>query len=58
MNDPDDERGMLRCIKSTEMAAALFEIVNNAHRHTESVDEYRERILAACSKVNLDELIN
>ena len=57
MDDPEDQRAMLRCVKSTEMAVALFSIYHNAHRHTETIEQYRDNIEQAIGALNLDELI-
>jgi hypothetical protein len=54
-----DEREILRLSKSLTMACALFEIVNNAHRHKETIEEYREAIQNILEErgINIDELL-
>lgn len=54
-----DEREILRLSKSLAMAIALFEIVNNAHRHKETLDDYKEAIHKILDEqgINIDDLI-
>lgn len=35
LNDHDDRRAHLRCVKSTDMAIVLFEILNNLRKKVE-----------------------
>jgi len=58
LNDPDDRQAHLRCVKSLEMAAALFEIVNNSHRFVRDVEHYQQKINEAIGDLNIDELIS
>ena len=58
LDDPEDRMAHLRCIKSSEMASALFEIVFNAHRYVVDVEQYQERINEALKDLNIDELIS
>jgi hypothetical protein len=57
LNDNDDEMAHRRCIESTKMAVALFDILNNAWRNVETVEDYQENINAYCEGINLDDLI-
>ena len=50
----DDAKEARRLDRSTDMAIALFEIVNNAHRHKETVEEYQNRINEIMEENNLD----
>lgn len=60
LNDPDDKMSHLRCIKSTDMALALFEIVYNLKRDTEDGEDIFDRIsdILAQNNVEIDELIS
>jgi len=58
MDDPDDAQAHRRCIDSTKMAIALFEIMNNSWRHVRDVEHYTERINEATEGININELIN
>lgn len=55
----DDPMEIKRMAKSLDMAIALFEIVNNAHRHKETLDDYKEEIHKILEEqgINIDELI-
>jgi hypothetical protein len=50
----DDEMEIRRLDRSLDMAIALFEIVNNAHRHKESVEDYQKRINEIMDEQELD----
>jgi anti-sigma regulatory factor (Ser/Thr protein kinase) len=50
----DDAKEARRLDRSLDMAIALFEIVNNAHRHKETVEEYQKRIIEIMDEQNLD----
>jgi len=50
----DDEKEIRRLDRSSDMAIALFEIVNNAHRHKETVEEYQEKINGIMEEMDLD----
>jgi sugar phosphate isomerase/epimerase len=58
--ESDDRQELLRHIKSLDMAICLFEIVNNAHRHKDTLDQYRQRIIEVLeeNQINIDELID
>ena len=58
LDDPEDRMAHFRCIKASEMASALFEIVYNANRYVVDVDQYQERINEAVKDLNIDELIS
>ena len=53
-----DPQEIKRMAKSSDMASALFEIINNAHRHKETLDDYRKEILEIVEQfdINIDEL--
>jgi hypothetical protein len=57
LDEPEDQRAHRRCIESTKMAIALFEILNNSWRNVRDVEHYQEKINEICSDINLDELI-
>ena len=57
LDNPEDRMAHLRCIKSLDMAVALFEITHNAHRHADSVVNYMQNINNAIGDLNLNELI-
>jgi len=57
LDNHEDRMAHLRCIKSLEMAIALFEIKHNSHRHVDSVEKYQENIDDAIGNLNLNELI-
>ena len=42
LNDPDDKMAHLRCVKSLDMALALWEISSNLKSHSERVAESQE----------------
>jgi hypothetical protein len=50
----DDPLESRRIDRATDMAIALFEIVNNAWRHKETVEEYQQRINEIMEENNLD----
>lgn len=50
----DDPMEIKRMAKSLDMAIALFEIVNNAHRHKETLDDYKEEIHKILEEQNID----
>lgn len=50
----DDDKEARRIDRATDMAIALFEIVHNAHRYKETVEEYQKRILEIMDEQNLD----
>lgn len=54
-----DPMEIKRIAKSLDMAIALFDIVNNAHRHKETVEDYKEEIHRILDEqgINIDELI-
>jgi hypothetical protein len=58
--ETEDQKEILRHIKSLDMAICLFEIVNNAHRHKDSLQQYKERIheIMDENNLNIDELID
>ena len=58
LDDPDDRQAHLRCVKSLDMAIALFDIINNADRNVNTVEEYQDRINTLTMNINLDELIS
>ena len=58
LDDPEDRMAHLRCIKASEMASALFEIVYNSPRYVVDVEQYQERISEAVKDLNIDELIS
>jgi len=55
----DDPMEIKRIAKSLDMAIALFEIVCNAHRHKETLEDYKEAIHKILEEqgINIDELI-
>jgi len=57
LDNPEDRMAHLRCVKSLEMACALFEIVNNSHRYVRDIEHYKENINNAVGDLNIDELI-
>jgi hypothetical protein len=57
LDDPDDAMAHRRCIESTKMAIALFEIMNNSWRDVRDIEHYQEKIDDICEGINLIELI-
>ena len=58
LDDPDDRMAHLRCVKSLEMAIALFEIKNNSGRYATDIQQYSNEIHDALGNLNIDELIS
>ena len=58
LDDPDDRMAHLRCVKSLEMAVALFEIANNSGRFVHDIEQYKQEIMNAIGDLNVEELIN
>lgn len=58
LDDPDDRMAHLRCVKSLDMAIALFEIKNNSGRYAQDVEQYSNEIQNALGNINIDELIS
>lgn len=58
LDDPDDRMAHLRCVKSLEMAVALFEIANNSGRFVQDIEQYKQEIMNAIGDLNVEELIN
>ena len=73
LNDPDDRMAHLRCVKSLDMAIALFEILHNTKKGIcyrlegknitdpyEAVEMLMDKIWddAKAQGLNIDELIN
>jgi division protein CdvB (Snf7/Vps24/ESCRT-III family) len=54
-----DPMEIKRIAKSLDMAIALFDIVNNAHRHKETLEDYKEAIHKILDEqgINIEELI-
>ena len=42
LNDPDDKMAHLRCVKSLDMALALWEIGTNLKKYSERIAEAQE----------------
>lgn len=57
LDDPDDRKAHLRCVKSLDMAIALFEIMNNSSRNVRDLEHYEENIREATAAINIDELL-
>ena len=57
LDDPDDQMAHKRCLESTKMAIALFEILNNSWRNVDTADDLKTKIEDICSDINLNELI-
>lgn len=62
LNEPDDVISHLRCIKSLDMALALFEIVKNLHRKLPDSEITDQFLVAICEEleergVDIDELL-
>jgi len=58
LDDPDDVMAHKRCIESTKMAIALFDIIYNADRYVTTIEQYKQKINEATEGINLNELIN
>lgn len=58
LDDPDDRKAHLRCVKSTDMAIALFDIMNNSDRNVRDIEHYKENIMQAIADINIDELLD
>lgn len=58
LDDPDDRKAHLRCVKSTDMAIALFEIMNNSDINVRDIEHYKENIMQATAAINIDELLD
>jgi len=60
LDDPDDRMAHMRCVKSTDMAIVLFDIVYNMDRHVEDIEGVKKYIseLLDYQGINIDELIN
>lgn len=63
LQDLDERKEHLRCVKSLDMACALFELANNLHRRKEyqtpeEVLEQVYKIIVEEYDLNIDELID
>jgi len=66
LDEPDDRMAHLRCIKSTDMAIVLFDIVYNLRKEIENIDTdekldlFYDKLNAIMEEqgINIDELIN
>jgi len=69
LEDPEDKKAHMRCIKATDMAIVLFEIQNNIHRglidkddesYNNGVTDTLQRIYSLMEEYNIDveDLIN
>lgn len=56
LDDPDDRKAHLRCVKSLEMAIALFEIMKNSN--VQDIEQYQKNIQDATDGINIDELLD
>jgi hypothetical protein len=69
---PDEQKAHLRCIKSTNMAIVLFDLLRNArksiaHEHQDASDDFMQGVevvmehigkLCEDNNINIDELID
>jgi len=69
---PDEQKAHLRCVKATDMAIVLFDLLCNArktisHKHQDASDDFMEgvevvidhiRELCETQNINIDELID
>jgi len=66
LDEPDDRMAHLRCIKSTDMAIVLFDIIYNLRKEIENIDTYEkldlfyDKLNAIMEEqgINIDELIS
>jgi len=66
LDEPDDRMAHLRCIKSTDMAIVLFDIVYNLRKEIENIDTdeklnlFYDKLNAIMEEqgINIDELIS
>lgn len=63
LSDPEQRKAHLRCVKATDMAIVLFDIIHNARRRLQddaSADNMMEEIESVLDKngVIIDELID
>lgn len=59
LDNPDDAMSHKRCVKSLDMAIALFEITHNCHRHTSELEVFKTRMYEVLNdnNIDIDELI-
>ena len=59
LEEPEDRMAHLRCVKSRDMAAVLFELTHNTGRKCETVDDVFDELngLLEDHNINIDELI-
>jgi len=53
LNDPEQAKEHLRCIKSSDMACALFRLIYN-NKHLETKEEFLEKIEEVCCDYSID----
>jgi len=66
LDEPDDRMAHLRCIKSTDMAIVLFDIIYNLRKEIENIDTdeklnlFYDKLNAIMEEqgINIDELIS
>jgi len=66
LDEPEDRMAHLRCVKSTDMAIVLFEIIYNFRKEIENIDTdekldlFYDKLNAIMEEqgINIDELIN
>jgi len=66
LDEPEDRMAHLRCIKSTDMAIVLFDIIYNLRKEIENIDTdeklnlFYDKLNAIIEEqgINIDELIN
>lgn len=44
LDDPDNRKAHLRCVKSLDMDITLFEIMNNSGRKVQDIEQYEQNI--------------
>jgi len=66
LDEPEDRMAHLRCVKSTDMAIVLFEIIYNFRKEIENIDTdekldlFYDKLNAIMEEqgINIDELIS